>query len=221
MNDQSRSNQAQGQPEAEAPMDAAGSILQRRRLLRAVGASGAIAGVGLPFSAQATSRPHCKKAGSSHNYHPTASAVGSIIGSAEGTVPPIKGHKCSHYKDKSKWGSGWSNGHGCGLTYDKCANSGLISGTKLRFWEVFAITNPGSGPTFRQCADIIHNYPNSDEAHWLTALFNANKRLPFAYKNSQVVDLYKNINPLPGGSSTADLRDKALTLFRDYLSSEP
>ena len=50
-------------------------------------------------------------------------------------------------------------------------------------------------------------------------MFNANKRVPFAYTPSQVVDLYKGINPLGGSASGTTLRDNGLLLFRDYLSS--
>ncbi len=218
MNDQSQSNEAQGQPKVDAPMDAAGSILQRRRLLRVVGAGGALAGVGLPFSAHATGRPYCVK--SSKNYHATASSVGSMIGSVTGTTSPVSGHRCSHYTSSTAWGSGWNNGKGRNLNFDLCANTS--AGTKLRFWHVFELSDPGSGSNKnRFCADIIHSYSASEEAVWLAALFNANKRAPvFTYTPSNVVDLYAGRNPLMGGMSQTGIRDKAFQLFSDYLSQE-
>ncbi|MDP3225261.1 MAG: hypothetical protein Q8M96_19175 [Rubrivivax sp.] len=217
MNDQSPSNPAQGQPAAEAATDAANSILQRRRLLRAVGATGAIAGVGLPFSAHATSRPHCVK--STKKYHATASSVGSMIGSVTGTTPPVAGFRCSHYTSAGNWGTGWTNGKGRSVTYHSCANPGAADVDKMKFWVVFELGNPGAGTAKdRTCVDIINSYSTSDEAVWLTALFNANKRSPFTYTPSNVVDLYNNKNPMMGGMTQSGLSAKALMLFRDYLS---
>lgn len=214
MNDQSQSNQAQGQPGAEAPMDAAGSILQRRRLLRAVGASGAIAGVGLPFSAQATSRPRCVK--SSKNYHATASSVGSMIASVTGSTPPVAGHRCEHYRVAGAWGSGWHNGKGRNLSYDLCARP--TGDGRLKFWHVFELPPSSGDAKDRFCSDILNSYASSEEAVWLTAIFNANKRSPFTYSPANVVDLYHGLNPLMGGMSQPEIRLKALELFRDYLS---
>ena len=215
MNDQSH----QRDPQAHTPDGLADVCLssgqQRRRLLRALGASGAIAGVGLPLSAHATARPYCVK--NSNNYHATASAVGSIVGSVTGGTPPTSGHNCGHYCSSGNWGTGWTNGKGRSCTYSLCADQS--AGTKLRFWHVFELSDPGSGsPKYRYCADILNNYPTSDEAHWLTAVFNANKQSPFTYTPSNVVDLYKGLNPLSGGSSDPTINGKAMTLFKDYLS---
>lgn len=217
---------------ALSQLDVSGSGQQRRRLLRAFGAGGALAGAGLPFAAGATStRPHCKKTGSSSNYHPTASAVGSLVGSVTGATPPVNGHGCSNYKHgkSTNWGSNWTNGHTTprALTYDNCANLNNVFGvTKLKFWHVFELSDPGSSsPKYRNCCDILSTYPTSDEGIWLAAMLNANKfkvATPtvgqFTYTPAGVIALYKNSNPLPGGTSPADLNTKALTLFRDYLS---
>ena len=215
MNDQSH----QRDPQAHTPDGLAGVCLssgqQRRRLLRALGASGAIAGVGLPLSAHATGQPYCVK--NSNNYHATASAVGSIVGSVTGGTPPTSGHNCGHYCSSGNWGTGWTNGKGRSCTYSLCADQS--AGTKLRFWHVFELSDPGSGsPKYRYCADILNNYPTSDEAHWLTAVFNANKQSPFTYSPGGVVDLYKGLNPMVGGQSDPTISGKALTLFKDYLS---
>lgn len=198
---------------------------QRRRLLRTVAATGAIVGVGLPMAAHATVRPHCKKtndANPNNNYHPTASAVGSMIGSSTGGLPPITGHNCAHYKIQSNWTStSWTNGRPTPvmLTYYRCAKlNGQAGYPQHTFGQVFEISN-ATGQHARTCWDILHNDSNSPEAHWLTAIFNACKRTPFAYTPSQVVDLYKGVNPLPGSASGVTLRDNALLLFRDYLSS--
>ncbi len=215
MNDQFPKPDDADRPPTVAPLAQASSRQARRQLLRAVGASGALAGIGLPFSAHATTRPYCQR--NSNNYHATASAVGSMIGSITGGTPPIAGHTCAHYQNSSNWGSGYSNGRGCALSYDTCANPN--GATKLRFWQVFALSDPGSGPTYRTCQYILSTYSTSDEAHWLAAMFNANKRSPFAYTPTQVIDLYKGLNPLMGGSASVGLNTQALTLFRDYLSS--
>lgn len=193
------------------------SVLQRRRLLRALGAGGALTGVGVPFSAQAGTRPHCVK--STKNYNATASAVGSLVGSVAGTTTPIAGHTCSHYTVSSNWPTTCTNGKNRTMTWDNCANPNY-TGTKLRFYHVFEFSSQpaNTASTYRTCADIVNNYPTSDEAHWLTAVCNANKRSPFSYTPSQVVDLYWSKNPLTGGTVTSGLNTKALTLFRDYLS---
>ena len=221
MNDEFPQYQAPERPPESAGWTALTSGQQRRRLLRNVAATGAIVGVGLPMAAHATVRPHCNKTGDSNpnnNYHPTASAVGSMIGSATGGVPPIAGHTCSHYSSVGNWGSGWTNGRPTPktLTYNNCANSG--GSTRRTFADVFEVSSPTSAQA-RQCWNILNNYSTSDEAIWLTAMFNANKRVPFAYTPSQVVDLYKGVNPLGGSASGTTLRDNGLLLFRDYLSS--
>lgn len=232
MNDQSPKRNEAGRPAVAQPLGNASSAnpdsanpasanpasaQQRRQLLRAVGASGALAGIGLPFSAQATGRPYCTR--NSNNYHATASAVGSIIGSITGSTPPIAGHRCAHYQNASNWGGGYSNGRSSALSYNACANASASASIKLRFWQVFELTNPGSGQKYRYCEDLINTDSSSIEAHWLTAMFNANKRVPFAYTPTQVIDLYNGVNPLMGGTATPGLNANALILFRDYLSS--
>lgn len=213
MNDQS--------PERDASETTAagGSSQERRRLLRAFGAGGALAGAGLPFAAQATTTPrkHCVK--SAKNYNATASAVGSLIGSAAGSTGPIAGHTCTHYKTSTNWPTTCVNGKGRTLTHSNCVNQS--AGTKLRFCDVFEhLANGGLPPTtastYRYCSDIMNNDASSAEAHWLTAVFNSNKRIPFSYTPSQVVDLYWSKNP--AGAVVSGLNTKALTLFRDYLS---
>lgn len=220
MNDQSSKPEDTGHSATATPLIADASRQARRQLLRAVGTTGALAGLGLPLSAHASARPYCTN--NANNYHATASAVGSMIGSITGSAPPIKGHTCSHYRNAGNWGSGYSNGRGCALSWSTCADPN--GATKLRFWQVFALSDPGSGPTNRTCQFILSTYSTSDEAHWLTALFNANKRnqfpLVFTYTPTQVIDLYKGLNPLMGGSSASGINTQALTLFRDYLSTE-
>lgn len=190
------------------------SIEQRRRILRSLGAGGAIAGA--PTLALATGRPHCKRDGK--KYHATASAVGSMMGSVVGTTPPKWGHGCSHYTSGSNWSSGWHNGKGRAITWDLCGRD--WTGTKMRFFVAFELSHPGTGsPKYAFCKDIIRSAPNSDEAVWLTALFNANKvASQFPYTPGGIIDLYKNSNPLIGGATDSSLHFKALTLFREYLS---
>jgi hypothetical protein len=190
---------------------------QRRQLLRAVAGSGALLGAGLPLAAHASVRPHCRKSGYPHKYHPTASAVGSIIGSVTGTQPPVWGHPCSYYHSAANWPSPCSNGRTVGLTWDKCVNP--TGTTKLRFYEVFELTNPGSGSTYRYCHEIISTHAGTDEHIWLTAMFNANKLVgTFTYTASQVIDLYNSRNPILSGMTQTGLNNNAKELFRDYLS---
>lgn len=201
---------------SDTPADA--RALQRRLLLRGVAAGGALVGAASPLTAHATGgKKVCVK--SSKNYNATASAVGSMVGSAAAVTTPVAGHKCSHYTNSGNWGSGWHNGKGRTVSYNLCANP--TAGTKLRFFHVFELANPGSGSSkYRECQDIIRNDPTSNEAVWLTALFNANKRgtAGFTYTPGGVVDLYKGLNPLTGSSAQAGIDGKALQLFRDYLS---
>ncbi len=196
---------------------------QRRQLLRAAAASSVlVTGAGVPLAAHATVRPHCKKSGFTQKYHATASAVGSIIGSVSGTDTPKYGYPCSHYQNSSNWPGSCTNGRGRSLTYDNCANQ--YGSSKLRFYVAFefASTPSTSASTYRYCWDIIANYPGSDEAIWLTALFNANKvGSGFAYAPTNVIDLYESKNPQLGGMVQSGLGTKAMTLFRDYLSQGP
>lgn len=219
MNDASHQKEPPEQaPQADAAA-APSSVQQRRRLLRSLGAGGAIMGVGLPFKAQAAGRPHCVK--DLKNYHATASAVGSMVGSVAGTVPPKAGYNCAHYRVSGNWYTGWTNGGTTpvALTWTNCGST--TSTTKLRFWQCFELSDPGALSTAainRTCTDILNLYPTSDEAHWLVALFNANKcGTNFTYTPAQVLSLYKGVNPMTGWN-TADIKVKALSLFRDYLS---
>lgn len=195
------------------------SIEERRRILRSLGAGGAVAG--LPSLASATTtRPYCKK--DTKNYNPTASAVGSMVGSVVGSTPPMYGHPCSHYQNQSggTWGTTWHNGKGRTINWYNCGDKATPSIDRLRFWVVFGLSDPGtSSPKARSCAFILHDYATSDEGVWLTALLNANKcGSRFPYTPGGVVDLYANKNPLTGGSLDSTLHGKALILFRDYLS---
>jgi hypothetical protein len=219
MNDHNPTREAAPSAELPVTQQQATSGQQRRQLLRAVGAGGALVGAGLPLAAHATSRPHCKKSGSTHNYNPTASAVGSIVGSVTGSTPPVAGYPCTHYRDSSKWSTGWTNGKGRSLTHSLCADPGGPS--KMRFYVAFELPHPGTGSMkYRECHELLSTYPGSDEAILLGALFNANKCTPFAYTPSQVCDLAAGKNPLMGGMSDAAITTKAVTLFRDYLSQK-
>jgi hypothetical protein len=210
MNESDRTNPPKGL-QGQGPH----AVEERRRILRSLCAGGAVAG--LPSLAGATSgRPYCKK--DSKNYHATASAVGSMVGSMTGTTPPKYGHPCGHYHTDTNWGSGWTNGHGRALTWDLCGRD--HTGTRLRFYLAFELPNPGSGSTYRYCENILRDTSNPVEAVWLTALLNANKvGTLFPYTPAQVVALYKNTHPFTGSTSDPLLRDKAVMLFRDYLSS--
>lgn len=187
----------------------------RRQLLRAMAAVGA--GAGVPGVAFAGSRPYCQKSGS--NYHASASAVGSMIGSTVGSDTPKWGYKCTHYQTSSNWGTTWV----CGsrnLTYANCGNTATTSG-KLKFWHVFGLSQPATGtPTERDCALILNSYASTDEAYWLCAVLNACKvGANFPYTADEVVCLYKGQNPWQGNSIQSGLSANALTLFKDYLSA--
>ena len=201
----------------DKPVDAVqGTPEGRRQLLRAMAAVGA--GAGVPGIALASSRPYCQKTGS--NYHASASAVGSMIGSTVGTDTPKWGYRCSHYQTSTNWGSGYVCG-GRSLTYTNCGNPATLPGSKLKFWVVFGLSQPAAGTaTDRYCADIINTYSGSDEAFWICAVLNACKvGTNFPYTADEVVSLYKSQNPWQSNSTQAGLNAKALTLFKDYLSA--
>lgn len=196
------------------------SIEARRRVLRSLGAGGAA--VGAPSLATAyASGDHCKLG--TKKYKPTASAVGSVMSSVAVSKPPMYGLRCSDYRSSGTWGSGWTNGKGRSLSYSLCADTSNSAG--LRFWVAFELSWPGTGsPKYRKCADILSNDPTSNEAVWLTALFNANKLYVaqrFPYTPAGVLALYKNQNPLMNNWADGSLNAKALILFRDYLSQGP
>jgi hypothetical protein len=219
MND-NRSRREDAAPAAEEPASRVfGSVERRRQLLRGLAAGGALGGAGVPLTAHATGRPYCRKAGSSTNYHPSASAVGSMIGSVVGTQPPVHGYNCAHWRNSANWPAACNNGRGRTLSYNLCANP--TGTTKLRFYLAFEFAStPSTGAaTYRECWDILHNSPNTAEAIWLVAMFNANKLAgTFPYNPSGVIDLYNSKNPALGGMVQSGLNGKALELFRDYLS---
>ncbi len=221
MNESDRTNPPQGW-QGHGP----DSVEERRRILRSLGAGGAIAG--LPVLAQATGgRPHCKRGGV--NYHPTASAVGSMVGSVT-TALPMYGHGSSYYWSSGNWGTSWSNGKGLtGMNFNRCANASYTGADRLRFWQVLgfsaapgALPHDGSMPAdlrLRWCSDVLRGDATRAECVWLTAMFNANKVVGrFPYTPGGVSDLYFNRNPLPGGSDAPTLHSNAIILFRDYLS---
>ena len=202
------------------PQDSgASSIGERRRVLRTLGAGGVLTGApGLALAT--TSRPYCKK--DSKNFHATASAVGSMMGSMTGTTPSMYGHPVAHYQPQSNWGSGWNTGvGGHSLTWDTCGNKAAPDATRIRFWALFGLANPNNTSINigRSCAFLIQDYPSSEESIWVVAVLNACKvGSRFPYTPRQVIDLYSNRNPLIGGREDLTLRSKAIVLFRDYLS---
>lgn len=212
-------DQLDGKPNQSSAVTPEDRAAQRRLLLRGAAAGGALVGVAAPLTAHATTRPHCVK--SSKNYNATASAVGSMLGSSAGTNSPVAGHNCSHYRNSGNWtGSTWNNGCGRTLNFTNCADTSAPTSSRLRFFQVFNFSyTPATTDTrYYTCAYILANLPSSNEAVWLTAMFNSNKRVPFTYTPAQVIDLYNSRNPLMGGATQAGLNDKALQLFRDYLS---
>lgn len=197
---------------------------QRRQVLRAAVAGSALAG--LPFAANATTnRPHCRK--DNKNYHPTASAVGSLIASGTGSLAPMGGYGFMHYRQSGSWG-GWActNGGSVTMNYNNCANQNPPGGvSKLKFYQVFSISYASATTTERRdCEEILRLYYSTEQAHFLVAILNANKRnvapLVFPYNPAGVISLYKGVNPLPNGIPVANLRNNAVILFRDYLSAE-
>jgi hypothetical protein len=197
--------------------DVQGTPEGRRRLLRAMAAVGA--GAGVPGVALAATRPYCQQGGS--NYHASASAVGSMIGSTVGTDTPKWGYRCSHYQTSANWGTTWTCG-GRSLTYANCGNPATPNtDPKHKFWVVFGLTQPTAGSaTDRYCADILNTYSTSDEAYWLSAVLNACKvGSNFPYTADEVVLLYKSQNPWQANSTQTGLDTKALTLFKNYLSA--
>lgn len=181
----------------------------RRRLLRAMAAVGA----GAPGVAFAGTRPYCQKAGT--NYHASASAVGSMIGSNVGTATPKWGYTCSHYKNPANWNfSGTCNTYA--VNWNNCGNTAWA--TKTKFYALFGCAQ--TTQTNRDCADILQNDNSSDEAYWLCAVFNACKvGSNFPYTATEITKLYKSQNPWMGDQQQAGLNTKALNLFKNYLSA--
>lgn len=194
----------------DKPVEAVqGSPESRRRLLRGMAAVGA--GAGIPGLAMAGNRPYCQKGGS--NYHASASAVGSMVGSNVGTDTPKWGYKCTHYKSQSNWNfSGTCNSYT--VNWNTCGNT--AGNPRVKYCSLFGVSQ--TAQTGRDCADILQNDNASNEAYWLCALFNAMKvGSNFPYTPQEVVSLCQGNNPW-GGSPTG-ISAKALTLFKDYLSA--
>ncbi len=201
------------------------SIDTRRRILRSLGAGGAVGA--LPSLAQATgSRPHCKK--DNKDYHATASRVGSMIGSVAAGAIPKHGHRCSHYISVG-WGSGWHNGRGRSITWNNCGrvpehwrSAAWREANCTRFWVLFGYASDPGGERSKFCYEILRASTTSAENIWLVALLNANKlATTFPYTQDGVLKLHHGFNPnfSPiGASADANLSAKALQLFRDYLS---
>lgn len=197
------------------------SIEERRRILRSLGVGSAVVGAPSLAAAGGGADNYCKMGGTKYRAH--ASAVGSVLASVATSKPAMYGNRCSDYRNSSFWGTGWTNGKGRSLSYALCADVGNANG--MRFWVAFDLSQPSWGsPKFRKCSEILRDYPTSDEAIWLTALFNANKLYSterFPYTPAGVLALYRNQNPLMGNWTDASLSGKARTLFRDYLSQGP
>lgn len=173
-------------------------IASRRRLvLRSLNAAGVVAAGALPTHAHAYfSGKYCIHPYTGKNHQATVSGCHSVILSLKtGNTNVVKGHRCQHYKTKSNWPAGCNNGYGLSFTPDS------------RFCDVFRCDT--ANYRNRSLLWLCVNRPNSDEAHWATAVANAKKRTPFAYTQKEVVDFYKSSR-----------YSAALTFFKDFCETE-
>jgi Tfp pilus assembly major pilin PilA len=186
------------------PPNGASSMGRRREILRRIGKASVIAGASAtPLAAMATgTRRWCRHPiDTTRCVQASISGMGSVVMSAQASNE-VCGKKCSHYASTSNWPSSCSNGTSsivCNSSTDsnntrfktafKCDVAGTFDSLGVAISNSNCLLNK-SLPT------LCRDYSNSVEAHWATALGNANKLAspttgaPFPYTPAQVVGHY-------------------------------
>ena len=205
---------------------AQGSVARRREILRRMGQASIAAGaVASPMAAMATgSRKWCKhKTDPNKCVQASVSGAGSIVLSRQAN-DEVKCKNPTHYSDCSKWPATCTAGNGSGgYVTVKCNDPNDANNVKLRVaFNCLGLTQDSRGYPLAdsRCllnmgpAKVCATAPDSLEAHWATALGNANKLAtplegaPFPYTPREVIELALSAN-----SSTA------LAFFRDYCEA--
>jgi hypothetical protein len=219
MNDDSNQRSLDGSIVSDQPIN------RRRDILKRIGQASAVAGVAAsPVTALAGSaRKWCKNpVDQTKCVHASISGMGSVVMSAEASNE-VMSRKCSHYASYSNWPASCSNGSQSII----CNQSNDNNNTK--FCVAFNCTSTSAqdsqgrpryiGSTLnsacllnKSLSTLCSSYSSTPEAHWATALGNANKLAvpvqgaPFPYTPAQVVSYY----------SDAVMASSAYTFFSTY-----
>lgn len=190
-------------PPSEATNGSLASASRRRALLKGLGKATAVAGAAIPLRSLATGEKNLRLPKNGKNYRCTVSAQASLLHSAAATLPPAcSGKPLVHYCTHSNWPQ-VNNQPVCWVG----------AGSFPKTASLNTVMNAGSGTTrsAKSLAELLADYPTSDEAHWVVALLNAYKDAPsFPYSTSQVRDLYANTTK----------RADAIAFFRTYMEGQ-
>ncbi len=183
------------------------SAARRREILRRIGQASVAAGAAAsPVAALATGSPRkwCKDpVNTTKCVQASISGMGSVVLSAQASNE-VCGKKCSHYAVAGNWPASCSNGS-VAITCNSATDS-----SNTKFKVAFACAGGALDSLGKAQADpacllnmslptLCASYPTSVEAHWATALGNANKLVapvgsaPFPYTPAQVVGHFQNL----------------------------
>lgn len=205
------------------------SIARRREILQRIGKTSVIAGAAAsPLAALAGggTRKWCKHPVDTNKcVQATISGVASVVLSAQASNE-VCSKKCSHYASCTNWPSSCSNGS----TNIKCNDTNDNNNTKFcvafncNSWTAkdsngVQRCDQWGNPNWncllnKSLPTLCNSHASSPEAHWATALGNANKLIapptgaPFPYSPGQVVAYF--------GSADLQLKSSAYTFFKDY-----
>lgn len=184
-------------PSGAAPQRAESvQIARRKAILRGLGKTAAIAGAATPLSSLATQRLRIDKS-DGKSYHCCVSGHMSVMMSAgHDHVPVCHGKKPSIYcskdkqcnnttanKSKHNWPQ-WPN-DGTQACVRTAASGGTAYTPNAQFSQVF------KGGSATMMGALLNTAATSDEAHWVTALLNANKNpSTFPHKPEEVLKHY-------------------------------
>jgi hypothetical protein len=189
---------------------------RRREILRRIGRASVVAGAaGSPLSALATGNPRrwCKDIPSNKCVQASISGMGSVVMSAQASNE-VCSKKCSHYASTANWPGSCSNGSTaitCNTAFKTAFNCN-VGGT---FDSLGVSISNGNCLLHKSLATLCSSYSNTVEAHWATALANANKLAspatgaPFPYTPGEVVAHFGNVN----------IRASAYTFYTTYCEN--
>ena len=186
-------------PRQSEPASGPPSIARRREILKRIGKTSVLAGAAAsPLAAMATgTRKWCRHpVDTTKCVQASISGMASVVLSAQ-TSDEVCAKKCSHYSTSTNWPTSCSNGSitvTCNTPFATTFN--CAGGTS----DSLGVVRGQSGCLLDKTMLVLcTSHPTTAEAHWATALGNANKLItppvgaPFPYTPGQVVGHFQDL----------------------------
>lgn len=151
------------------------NLARRKAILKGLGKTAAVAGAAAPLSSLAGARLRYVK--NNANFHCSVSGAHSVlvsgsvqsIAQCSAAVPATYGPKDGTWNGADVTPAKWPGWPTDGTQARTLSKDGLFRNPAATFLSIFG------GGSSSLAGNILRNTPSSDEAHWLTALLNAQK----------------------------------------------